>query len=53
MVKKYFGGCDVGSTTGKAVILDESGNVVLSEGDTVTGACGVEGNAVYLEPPFR
>jgi predicted CoA-substrate-specific enzyme activase len=28
MAKKYFGGCDVGSTTGKAVILDEGGNVV-------------------------
>ena len=28
MAKKYFGGCDVGSTTGKAVIIDESGNVV-------------------------
>ena len=28
MAKKYFGGCDVGSTTGKAVIMDESGNVV-------------------------
>ncbi|HOD16769.1 MAG TPA: acyl-CoA dehydratase activase [Spirochaetota bacterium] len=26
-MKKYFGGCDVGSTTGKAVILDESGIV--------------------------
>lgn len=30
MTKKYFGGCDVGSTTGKAVILDESGNIVAS-----------------------
>jgi len=28
MAKKYFGGCDVGSTTGKAVILDESGSMV-------------------------
>jgi len=28
MSKKYFGGCDVGSTTGKAVILDENGTVV-------------------------
>ena len=25
MKKTYFGGCDVGSTTGKAVIIDESG----------------------------
>ncbi len=25
MLKKYFGGCDVGSTTGKAVILDRNG----------------------------
>jgi predicted CoA-substrate-specific enzyme activase len=30
MTKKYYGGCDVGSTTGKAVILDESGNMVAS-----------------------
>lgn len=29
-MKKYFGGCDVGSTTGKAVILDESGKIVAS-----------------------
>jgi len=28
MAKKYYGGCDVGSTTGKAVILDESGTMV-------------------------
>jgi predicted CoA-substrate-specific enzyme activase len=28
MAKKYYGGCDVGSTTGKAVILDESGSMV-------------------------
>ena len=30
MTKKYFGGCDVGSTTGKAVILDENGSMVAS-----------------------
>ncbi len=30
MLKKYFGGCDVGSTTGKAVILDEKGNMIAS-----------------------
>ena len=24
---KYFGGCDVGSTYTKAVILDEAGNI--------------------------
>ena len=30
MTKKYFGGCDVGSTTGKAVIIDEKGNVLAS-----------------------
>ncbi|MHB8139035.1 MAG: acyl-CoA dehydratase activase [Smithellaceae bacterium] len=30
MLKKYFGGCDVGSTTGKAVILDENGNMIAS-----------------------
>jgi predicted CoA-substrate-specific enzyme activase len=28
--KKYFGGCDVGSTTGKAVILDENGSILAS-----------------------
>ena len=25
---KYFGGCDVGSTYTKAIILDEKGNIV-------------------------
>jgi len=25
---KYFAGCDVGSTTGKAVVLDESGKII-------------------------
>lgn len=30
MAKKYFGGCDVGSTTGKAVILDENGSIAAS-----------------------
>lgn len=30
MTKKYYGGCDVGSTTGKAVILDENGSMVAS-----------------------
>ena len=30
MAKRYFGGCDVGSTTGKAVVIDESGAVVAS-----------------------
>ena len=28
MTQKYFGGCDVGSTTGKAAILDETGAIV-------------------------
>ena len=27
---KYFGGCDVGSTYTKAVILDENGKMVRS-----------------------
>ncbi|HHO77164.1 MAG TPA: activase [Deltaproteobacteria bacterium] len=30
MAKKYFGGCDVGSTTGKAVILDETGAIIAT-----------------------
>lgn len=30
MTQKYFGGCDVGSTTGKAAILDESNAIVGS-----------------------
>ncbi len=30
MSPKYFGGCDVGSTTGKAVILDDAGAIVGS-----------------------
>lgn len=29
-MKKYFGGCDVGSTYTKTVILDEQGNIVAS-----------------------
>jgi predicted CoA-substrate-specific enzyme activase len=28
MADKYYGGCDVGSTTGKAVILDEAGVII-------------------------
>ncbi len=30
MTGKYFGGCDVGSTTGKAVIIDEAGAIAAS-----------------------
>jgi (R)-2-hydroxyacyl-CoA dehydratese activating ATPase len=30
MARKYYGGCDVGSTTGKAVIIDENGAVVAT-----------------------
>lgn len=30
MAQRYYGGCDVGSTTGKAVILDENGTVVAT-----------------------
>ncbi len=30
MEKKYYGGCDVGSTTGKAVILDENGVIAAT-----------------------
>ena len=38
---KYFGGCDVGSTYTKAVILDENGKMVAdttikSKGATIT-----------------
>ena len=29
-MKNFFAGCDVGSTTGKAIILDETGNIVAS-----------------------
>ena len=28
---KYFGGCDVGSTYTKAVILDENGNDIFPD----------------------
>jgi (R)-2-hydroxyacyl-CoA dehydratese activating ATPase len=28
MAKRYYGGCDVGSTTGKAVIIDENGTII-------------------------
>ncbi|MBF0397773.1 MAG: activase [Desulfobacterales bacterium] len=27
---KYYGGCDIGSTTGKAVILDDNGKIISS-----------------------
>ena len=30
MVTKYFGGCDIGSATGKAVIIDEQGAVLAT-----------------------
>jgi (R)-2-hydroxyacyl-CoA dehydratese activating ATPase len=30
MSKKYYGGCDVGSTTGKVVILDETGSIITT-----------------------
>ncbi|HOS98577.1 MAG TPA: acyl-CoA dehydratase activase [Deltaproteobacteria bacterium] len=30
MAQRYFGGCDVGSTTGKAIILDEKGAILAS-----------------------
>jgi len=30
MVVKYYGGCDVGSTTGKAVIIDEKGAIIAT-----------------------
>jgi len=30
MASTYFGGCDVGSTTGKAVVLDENGAIIAS-----------------------
>lgn len=30
MTRKYFGGCDIGSTTGKAVIIDENGGMLAS-----------------------
>jgi predicted CoA-substrate-specific enzyme activase len=30
MASKYFGGCDVGSTTGKAVVLDENGAIIAT-----------------------
>ena len=30
MSTKYFGGCDVGSTTGKAAIIDEKGTIIAT-----------------------
>jgi len=33
-------------------ILDENGNVVIFEGDRVSGACDVLPSGVYLVPPF-
>ena len=37
----------------KLEILDENGNVVLRDGDAVTGACGNGNKSFYLEPPFK
>ena len=36
-------------------VLDENGNVVIREGDAVTGACGNNPGTgmLYLEPPFK
>jgi hypothetical protein len=36
-------------------VLDEHGNVVIREGDTVAGACGnnPDTGMLYLEPPFK
>jgi hypothetical protein len=36
-------------------VLDENGNVVIREGDAVTGACGnnPDTGMLYLEPPFK
>ncbi|HEX7612729.1 MAG TPA: hypothetical protein VF371_08130 [Candidatus Limnocylindrales bacterium] len=36
-------------------VLDESGNVVIREGDAVSGACGnnPDTGMLYLEPPFK
>ena len=39
---KYFGGCDVGSTYTKAVILDENGKLNL-EGEDKEGYMGFPG----------
>ena len=40
---KYFGGCDVGSTYAKCVILDENGKIIADA--TVRSWCVVkEGN---------
>ena len=30
MTQKYYGGCDIGSTTGKAVIIGDTGIIVSS-----------------------
>ena len=36
-------------------VLDETGSVVISEGDAVAGACGYNPDTgmIYLEPPFK
>ena len=45
---KYFGGCDVGSTYTKAVILDENGNETTST-KTVNVIEGCSDYARYFE----
>lgn len=34
-------------------VLDEQGNVVMREGDAVTGACVTAGGALLLDPTFK
>ena len=54
-MKKYFGGCDVGSTYAKCVILDEEGNIVAHTtirskiNPTETATLSLEGTIAQVE----
>jgi activator of 2-hydroxyglutaryl-CoA dehydratase len=45
MAKKYYGGCDVGSTYTKCVILDENGKIAANT--TIKSKINSERNPVY------
>ena len=54
-MKKYFGGCDVGSTYAKCVILDEEGKIVAHTtirskiNPTETATLSLEGTIAQVE----
>ena len=45
---KFFGGCDVGSTYTKAVILDETGKMVNAPSDLEDGITEMDGTKFWI-----